>query len=82
MASLFKRGNGYYASFFDATKRPKRKQVALGTKIKREAERKLYDLEDRYSCGTFNPWNPTLPEPEADLSTLGGAVKAFIDSKV
>lgn len=48
MASLFKRPTGYYyLSFTDSKRKPRCRQIALGTKVKREAERKKIDLEAR-----------------------------------
>lgn len=45
MAALYQRANGYYyAQFFDASKQPQRRQIALRTSIKRQAEKRLREL--------------------------------------
>ena len=81
MASLFKRGDWYYASFFDKNRTPKRKQVALRTKHKREAERLLHELEDRHKARKFDPWLDAGEQSTSDLGTLKAAVDAFIWSR-
>lgn len=81
MASLFKRGDWYCASFYSSKRSPKQKQLALGTKIKREAERLLHDLEADFDRGSFDPWDDKQPQHEADLRVLQKAVDAFIDSR-
>jgi hypothetical protein len=76
MASLVKRSTGYYSQFFNQQRRPKRKQVALGTPRKRAALQALRRLEDAYATGPFDPWlddphtferRGSEPEPSSEV---------------
>ena len=83
MASLFQdpKSGHFYAQFYDARCRPRRKTLSLKTKKKRTAERALLRLEERFALGDFDPWAPADEElPPADLSTLGPAVDAYLAS--
>lgn len=60
---------------------PKRKQLALGTKIRREAERRLHELEEEFEAAGSILGNKREDEPGADLSLLQPAAAAFIDSR-
>lgn len=60
MASLFTRKGTYYISFFDQYEEPKRKQLSLHTKDKRQANRRLLDLEDAFENGAFDPWRDSI----------------------
>jgi site-specific recombinase XerD len=62
MASLFQKGDRYYASFYDAAKRPKRKQRSLGLSDSRKAQRLLLDLEDALEAGSYDPWAESVEE--------------------
>lgn len=79
MASLYKRDGWFYIQFFDPERRPTRKQVALRTKRRRDAERLCAELEEAVARGRFDPWEPN--RPCADLDELGGAVAAFLESR-
>ena len=70
---LHKNGrDGYYHAVFYERGRS-RKWVALGTRQKRSAERKVVELADRYLKGEFDPWRDTLPDPV----TIAEAIEAF-----
>lgn len=79
MASLIKLGDRYYAQFYEASRRPQRKRVALKTTTKRAAERLRRDLEDQYALGSFDPWN--LSPPPSPATTLHEAAEAFLAGK-
>jgi len=81
MASLIQSKGSYYAQFFDASRRPKRKQIPLKTKRRRVAERAFRRLEDEYALGQFDPWAPSEPERDAPPRTLGKAYDAFMGSR-
>lgn len=83
MASLFKRGDWYYLSFYNKNRRPKRKQIPLKTRSKRTAERLRRQLEDDYALGEYSPWQEQIPQQDdtADLETLSGAIAGFMESR-
>lgn len=93
MSSLFQRANGvYYVSFHDSTKRPARKYVSTGMRVKRDAERVQKRLDRAWLQGKFDPWtdDPRTFEPRKprgngtdalDLGALGTAVAAFLRSR-
>jgi integrase len=91
MASLIKRGTKYYLDFYDATRTPKRKRVALRVSTKREAEKLKAKLEYEYAMGESDPWCPAPsepapppepePEPEAPFETAAEAAEAFYESR-
>ena len=57
MASLLNRNGTYYAQFYDAHRTPKKKRLSLRTKRKREARKRLVQLERDWERGTFDPWS-------------------------
>jgi hypothetical protein len=79
MASFVRRSTGHYAEFFNQQRRPKRKQVALGTLRKRAALQTLRRLGDAYATGQFEPWleddprtferKGSEPEPSSEVLT-------------
>ena len=81
MASLFKHRGSYYLSFYDKNQRPKRKQVPLKTKSKRVAEQLQRRYEDAYALGEYSPWENKEIEETLDLSSLGDAITAFMESR-
>ncbi len=81
MASLYPRNDWYYAQFFDPERKPTRKQIALKTKRRREAERLCAKLEADVERGQFDPWDPKPCTAAHDLSVLGSAVATFLDSR-
>ena len=82
MASLIKHASGiYYAQFYDATRRPKRKRFSLRTRNRRTAERVLSKLEADLLLGGFDPWAPpasTEEDAPAVPAHLGDAVEAYL----
>jgi site-specific recombinase XerD len=56
MASLFKRKNKFYLSFYSPERYPTRKQVNLRTNSKRAAERLRIKLEDMWALEEYDPW--------------------------
>ena len=66
MASLFKQDDHYYLQFYDATRSPKRKRIALGVRDKRTAERLRIEHESAYVRGELDPWAEPLPEPACE----------------
>ena len=78
MASLRKHKGRYSARFYDSSRSPKRKEVALGTSRKSVAEPKLRRLEEAYVKGDYDPWNGGwLVENES----VEDAVGRFLDAK-
>lgn len=86
MPSLLTRNGTYYAQFHDARRIPKTKRLSLGTKRKREARKRLVELEQDWESGKFDPWqdDPSLyskpPLPESSLN-LSDALNAFLAEK-
>lgn len=81
MASLFKRGDSYYLSFYNSHQRPKRKQVPLKTRSKRTAEQLQRRMEDAYALGEYNPWCDEIELDTPKLGTLSEAIDAFMESR-
>ena len=78
MASLRKHKGRYSARFYDSSRSPKRKEVALGTSRKSVAKPKLRRLEEAYAKGDYDPWNGGwLVENE----TISDAVDRFLEAK-
>lgn len=85
MASLLKQKNCYYSQFFDRTRSPKRKRIALKTKSRDVAIKLHRKLEDEYSSGEFDPWTG-YKKQEQDLgifkhSTIEEALSVYIKVK-
>ncbi len=88
MASLVQQRGRYYAQFYDSGREPDRKRIPLKTSRKKTARRLLGRAEDQFALGEYDPWTDGrehelfgwTPEPEADLSTLGKARGAFLES--
>lgn len=88
MASIYERSGRYYAQFYDSSKSPSRKRLSLKTEKKRDARRKLVELEDAYEQGAFDPWasgpmsDPFSYESAHTLPhTLETAISGYIDTK-
>jgi hypothetical protein len=88
MASLIHQDGRYYAQFYDSDRSPSRTRVALRTSEKRTAQRILARAEDKWALGDYDPrrhgrqhglfgWEPG---PDEDLSTLGKAIDAYLES--
>ncbi len=88
MASLVHQSGRYYAQFYDADRSPTRKRIPLKTSDPDTAQRLLSRAEDKYALGEYDPWRHGReheifgwePGPEKDLSTLGKAKDAYLDS--
>ena len=70
-----KRDGYYHAVFYERGR--SRKWVALGTRQKRSAERRVVELANRYLKGEFDPWRDALPSSV----TLAEAIGAFIQHR-
>jgi hypothetical protein len=86
MASLFKRSNGYwYLSFHAANQRRSRRQVATGTRIRRDAGKVQRRLEQAFLQGDYDPWQSKQgegqPHSSEPLERLGDALAAFLVSR-
>lgn len=91
MASLKKRGDVYYIRFFaKIDDKNKRKAFSLGTSLKREAQKLLFEYEEKYERGEIDPFNGWTPKQEVEKkrSALRGqyialhkAVDQFIDER-
>ena len=77
MATLLKQDGRYYAQFYDRTKHPQRKRVALGTSKKAHALKALASKEAAYYNNTWNPWANT-PTRE---NSLGEVICTYIRVK-
>jgi integrase len=84
MASLTKRGDKYYAQFFDANRQPKRRRFSLKTSRKNIARRTLVSLEEDYERGVFDPWTDdpwTYDQEERVELSIKDARDRFIEAK-
>ena len=89
MASLIKKKGRYFLQFFDASKRVKRKTIALKTGDKRTALTLKAFNEAEYALGKWSPWespenalrrSQTTEDGEGPR-TVQGAVEAFLESR-
>ena len=71
MPALRKVKRHYYGSFYDPTRQPKRKNVALRTTRKEVAEARLRQYELQYAQGMFDPWNPVENKPALTYDEAG-----------
>ncbi|MEO1571667.1 MAG: site-specific integrase [Bacteroidota bacterium] len=69
---------GYAAVFYDADRRPKRKERALGTRDKQAARSKLTKLERAWAAGDFDPW---AERPKEEGVTVASAVGRFLENR-
>ena len=76
--TLRKKRDRWYARFYDPSKTPPRKSVALYTTRKRIAQRKRRDLEDAWTRGDYDPW---LGGWLIERKTLEEAADAFLEAK-
>jgi integrase len=74
---LRKKKGSYYADFYDRSRQPTRKWIALGTKNKRVAQRKLTRLDDDYMRGDFDPWT----DPVESRITVTEAIEDYIEHR-
>lgn len=77
MAHLRKKGDYYYADFYDPDRKPQRKWVPLKTKDKSVARIALVNLEKRAIVDGYDPWRDSI----AGTTTLNGAVSQFLSSR-
>ena len=78
MASLRKKSGHYYARFYDSSRSPKQKELALKTTRKSNARKKLVKWEKAYEEGDFDPWRGGWL---IEHKTLDEAADAFIEAK-
>jgi len=83
MASLVKQHSSYYTQFYDPSRIPSRKRVALRTKFKDLALRKHVELEKAYELGEFDPWikQQKPKHPLSKNSRLGDVLTFYITQK-
>jgi len=88
MASIYERSGRYYAQFYDSSKSPSRKRLSLKTEKKRDARRKLVDLEDAYEQGAFDPWADGVKSDPFNYESAGfvpytteSVISAFVETK-
>lgn len=83
MPSLFDRHGAYYATFSDASRRPRQRRHSLKTRSRRTAERLLARLAEAYDLGLWDPWTGAPddvlhPDRVEDPKRLGEAVAAYL----
>jgi integrase len=78
MASLRKKSGHYYARFYDSSRSPKQKELALKTTRKSNARKKLVKWEKAFEEREFDPWNGGWLK---EHKTLADAAETFIESK-
>jgi len=78
MASLRKKGKYYYARFYDSSRSPKRKEVALRITRKSAARKELNRLEEKWEKGEYDPWKEGAPSENLNAAE---AVEKFLDYK-
>lgn len=77
-ASIRKRRGKYYARFYDSSKEPSRKEVALYTSRKSVAKKKLRRMEDGWADGSYDPWAGGWLKGN---ETLQNAADEFLEAK-
>lgn len=77
---LYKKGNRYYAEWYDPDRRPKKKYTSLQTEDRDLAERKLKRLEIEFIDRKFDPWDRSI-ERRKQLRPLGNAIQRFLKTK-
>lgn len=70
-------GGNYYVRFYDTSRDPSQKEIALGTSRKSIARQKVTEWEQEYEKGAFDPW--TDPQPSTLLLTE--AIADFLEEK-
>ena len=85
MASLIKQNGFYYSQFYDKSRSPNRKRVALKTKSRDVATKLHRQLEDEYAMGTYDPWTGYSHSGRTTglqkHSTVREAVRAYVEQK-
>ncbi len=72
-----KRDGYFHAIFYERNRHPQRRWIALGTKTRRVAQRKIVDLADRYLRKEYDPWKDALP----GSATLTQAIKVYVQAR-
>ena len=78
MASLRKKSGHYYARFYNSTRSPKQKELALKTTRKDNARKKLVEWEKAYEEGEFDPWNGGWQRRH---ETVEDSVEEYLETK-
>jgi len=84
MATLIKQANHYYLQFYDNSKTPNRKRVALKTTKKNIALKLKVRLEDEYALGNYDPWLEAVSFHEEEppkITTVNEALQTFLSYK-
>lgn len=84
MASLLKKSGSFYLQFYDGNRSPKRVQVPLRVKTKRDAKRLERRLVSAYAEDKFDPWTDdprTLKSQDHKPLKLSYALEPFIEDK-
>lgn len=77
MPEMHQKKEHYYAVFYDPTRRPTRKWVALKTKNKQVAKLRMSEYERDYALGTYDPW---ADKPRNTKAPLAEAIQSFLDA--
>jgi len=80
MASMRKKGKSghYYARFYDASRSPQLKEIALRTTRKSVARKRLVQWEEAFENGDFDPWKGGWL---IDNDTVSNAIDRFLAAK-
>jgi len=78
MASLRKKEKYYYARFYDSSRSPQRKEIALRITRKSAARKELNHLEEKWEMGEYDPWKEGVPTENLNAAE---AVEGFLDDK-
>lgn len=85
MSTLIKQSGWYYLQFYNKSRNPVRKRVALKTRTHNTAKKKQRELEDQYSLGNYDPWTGytgiSSSIPIDDNSTVKQVLEYFIEMK-
>lgn len=68
----------FQAVFYDPTRRPAQKYVILRTRDRRDAQRKLHELEKREAQGLYDPWTDAVPRAGVLVSE---AIEQYLKSR-
>lgn len=70
--------SGYAVEFYDPDRYPTRKYVTLRTKDRRVAQRRLVELEKKFSLRTWDPWLDSTPREDIFLAE---AVERYLKAR-
>jgi integrase len=71
----------FYADFYRPDRQPTRKWIALGTKNRRVAERKLTRLGDQYLRDDYDPWQPDAAQAARGPVSFTEAAEAYLKAQ-